>query len=318
MDGAGQASEREVPFRAADGLERVAVVTPPPGETTGVPGVLLLHGLAKPTPVQGPKVVSTLAGEVARRGVCVVRYVPRVTVVVPRRAAEVDFEAELCDAQGAWEVLAAERCVDPGRLFLLGMSLGGVAAPVVAGRVGGVAGIASWGATARRWAEYARDNLEIQLGFAGRPSGQIRRLAALSDGWHRRLAETELSAREILAEAPGLAGIGVSGSGHYERSAAFWRQVVRLDPGETYRGLSCRVLAVRGEADCSAHAEDLDSVVEAATRAGLEAESVVLEGIDHWLLESRGPRESFRREVGDEPRCDRLAEVVAEWIGGCG
>jgi len=317
MDLEGQ--EAEVPFEAGDGMERWAVVTPPAETGVDGPAVLMLHGLATPTPMAGPRVGPGLARELSCRGLRVFRYMPRVNVIPRDEALGVDFEAEIEDAVGAARALAELPGVADGEIYLLGLSLGGLIAPLVSRRVPAVEGISSWGGTARPWADYGLDNLRIQLRFAGRKPAAIERFGGLLARWHELLLHTELSAAEMLATEPSLARVGVAEEGLHERSTSFWRQLVRLDPPSSYQELRCRVLAVRGEADCRAHPEDLGSIGRAAEAAGLEIETVTIPGIDHGLLDAAGPVASFRGEVGELPRCDLVAEVVAGWIrGGAG
>lgn len=310
------AREEVVPFVAADGLERLALVAAPPGTGRATPGVVIIHGLAGPSPPPGPPVMPGLVEELVAAGLGTVRYLPRVYELYPDRPGRVDWQAEHDDAVGAARLLQRQPWLDSGQAYLLGMSLGGVAAPAVAQRAGGVAGIASWGATARPWPEYSVDNFELQLRLLGRSEADIARGSPLLRRWHDLLRDTDLDGAAILAHAPDLDRIGVTAEGRFQRSIAFWRQVARFAPEASYRGLNCRVLAVRGSADCCSHPADHESVVVAARAAGLEAEAIVLEGLDHGLRDAAGPGASARGDVGEAPRAQSLGRVVARWIRG--
>ena len=257
-----------------------------------------------------PRLVDTLN----EQGIGTARYLPRVFELFADRASEVDWRAEIADACGALELLRAQPWVDPEELYLFGLSLGGLVAPQAARRVGGVAGIASFGSTARSWTAYSADNFEIQLRFMGYSSSKIRAWSKLEKRWGELLHETELDGAQILDRAPELKRLGVTDLGRHERSVAFWRQVAKFAPAAAYQGLSCRILALRGSADCCCHESDQESIAIAAEAAGLEFERIVLNGIDHGFRESAGPSESLRGEVSAEPHPEPIGRALARWI----
>jgi hypothetical protein len=255
-----------------------------------------------------------LVGELVDQGIGVVRYLPRVYEWPPDRASAVDWEAELADGVGALHLLRDQPWLDPSQQHLLGISLGGMAAPYVARRCGAVAGIASWGSSARPWPVYAEDNLSQQLRLLQRDEDQIEHLTVLLGGWHQLLAESDMSLEEMVDILPDLGKIGVSERGFRQRSVTFWRQLVRFDPAESYLGLRCAVLAIRGSADCSSHREDQESIISAARAAGLCARAVELEGIDHSYKAADGPLESLRGRLSERAHPEALALEVARWI----
>lgn len=301
----------KVPFLAADGLEREALVTLPEGRGPRA-AVLLIHGLASPRP-PAISVEHLLCVALAERGFGAVHYLPRIASVPPGEAEEVDWEMELADAQGALSLTRNLPRVDGDRVFVFGISLGGIAAPIVAGRDGGARGVASWASTARPWVEYMADNIRVQLSFSGQGTERIEERVRCVEKWFTLLATTEESGEALIETIPKATRYCISAEGYYGRSVSFWRQIVRTDPRAGYAGLDCPVLVVRGSVDCACHPEDFHSVLDAAREAGLEAHGVVLDGIDHNLKPCLDPEASFRGQCAGEPDSGALADVFLEW-----
>jgi pimeloyl-ACP methyl ester carboxylesterase len=297
-----------VPFTASDGVRREAIATRPL-EAGNRCAVLLVHGLATPARRTEDPTASRLAHDLADLGFQVVRYVPRL-LCSPQ--SDVDFHMELADARGALSLTRGLALVD--EVFLLGLSLGGIAAPLAAGP--GLSGLASWGSTARPWPEYIAGTIRIQLGFRRLEPERIESHARTVERWFTMLRSTDADGEALLEALPGASRYGIDARAYQGRSVRFWRQLVQADFRDSYRGLDCPVLAVRGGADCASHPEDHRSILDAARAAGLEAEGIVLDGIDHAFRPCSGPESSFLDDSELEPDCSPLARAFAAWVDG--
>jgi dienelactone hydrolase len=303
-----------VPFTASDGRPREAAVTAPADDGGPRPAVLILHGLAGEPPVD--PIEPVLARALAGHGHVAVHFEPRHFHAA--QDEEVDREMELADAAGALECTAHLPGVDPDRVFLLGLSMGGMAAPFVARTVGGVRGIVAWGSTARPWGEYMADNVRRQLRWAGRDPDRIEALARSALKWCSLLETTERQGEDLVSGLAGARQLGITARGRGGRSVRFWRQVVRTDAASSYLGLDCAVLSVRGSADCASHPEDHRSIIEAARSAGLAARGAVLDGLDHGLRPCPSPEDSYRRRCQGPPEAGALARVLTAWAARLG
>jgi dienelactone hydrolase len=102
------------------------------------PGIVLVHGSGpndRDETVGGTKVFKDLAEGLASRGVAVLRYEKRTKVYGPRVATMKVFtlhDETVEDALKAAALLRTQQGVDPKRVFILGHSLGGYAAPRIA------------------------------------------------------------------------------------------------------------------------------------------------------------------------------------------
>ena len=72
------------------------------------------------------------------------------------RCQDVDFATEVDGFRAAYRHLVSQRKIPPERIFMLGHSLGGMQAPLLAAQVA-PRGIAVFGTVVRNWADYHRD-----------------------------------------------------------------------------------------------------------------------------------------------------------------
>jgi len=301
-------ADQRLAFAALDGSARSAQVHLPAGSPP-FRTALFLPGLQLPGRPRGPAYVARLAGELCGRGLAVVRTRGQWHEPGGTPLEQLDWQGEVDDGCAALDVVKDQRWSDARRLYLVGLSLGGVYAPVVAAR-GGVAGIVSWGATARPWPRYAADNLRRQLTWKVALLQTVAELVGLRRRWHDQLVTTELDGPALFAREPGLTEVGVDETGCQGRPLAFWRQLCRFDPVSAYQGLACPVVALRGAADCACHPEDQQSLVQAAEAAGLQAHAATLPGLDHGLRAAPSPAESCRNGGQGEPQSDVLATAI--------
>ncbi len=308
--------ESVLDFGAADGSPRQALVRLPRGQPP-FPTALILPGLALPGPPVVGGFVASLARELALRGVATLRGQGRWTLAGGTPLEELDWHSEIEDGVATWQLLSQQSWAAPTRRFVVGLSLGGIAAPLLARQVEGVQGILSWGATARPWAEYADATLRQQLAWREVDAEEIERRAELRDWWFRALAAGAQDGEELFAQKPDIAYIGIDGSGYMGRPTAFWRQLSSLSPAQSYVGLDCPICTLRGAADFVCHDEDQRAIVAAARAAGLTAEGATLAGLDHLLGRASSAEESCRLGPGKPPRdLGRLARAIAAWMDG--
>lgn len=249
-----------VPFKG--GLLRDILVTPDRAAKEG-PVVYLIQGYYCGT-MEGVDKASAYHGLVqglADRGVGVYR------VEKPGMGdsqgglacVDTDFETELDAFREGLKTLSAKHGVKPERIVLLGHSMGGVEAPLLAAETKGLRGVAVYGAVMRNWHDYMQDLFRLQsfysmaadpaeneaLAEAMRP---ILNRIFMEDAPLSEIARTSPEAEDLLKQALWWDG----GDQILGRSVTYWRGVGNQRLTAAWRDADAPVLAVYGEVDYAA------------------------------------------------------------------
>jgi pimeloyl-ACP methyl ester carboxylesterase len=116
--------------------------------------------------------------------------------------AQIDYATELDAFRTAYRHLVEVRGADPDRIFMLGHSLGGLQAPMLAAERP-PRGVAVYGTGLRNWADYHQDLNAIQpYLFEGQDPGKLAEAAARSRDMLRLFYFERKAPREIAASKP--------------------------------------------------------------------------------------------------------------------
>jgi pimeloyl-ACP methyl ester carboxylesterase len=242
-----------------------------------------------------------------------------------------DFATELDAFRAGLATLTRDYGVDPGRVVLLGHSMGGLEAPLLAAEGDPVRGVAVYGTVLRNWRDYMQDIFRVQ-GFYSSGADPVE-LATLGEAMRPlldRIFNENVSLRQIAADSPQQAQLlreALEWDGDDQilgRSAAYWRQIAAQPLTAAWRDSRAPVLAVYGEADFAAiddrdHRLIADVVNHYRPGAG---RFVMLAGTGHGFgLDGtrEGARESTRAAGGalpPQPYNPELTRVLADWIDG--
>jgi hypothetical protein len=194
--------EREVTVDAGDvALDGVLAV---PNGDGPFPGVVLVHGAGIHDPDGGlSNVLKDLAWGLATEGVAVLRYAKRLRDHdVPAEEYTLD-NVVVDDAVAAVDELAATDAVSEDSVFVAGHSQGGTAAPQIADRHGGVAGIANLDGAVQQVSDPETPFLQYEFEPDGDLSDeQEAELAALREQL-RRVADGDYDPDEEVVGRPG-------------------------------------------------------------------------------------------------------------------
>lgn len=230
-------TEREVTVGAGP-LAVPATLTLPRGRGPWPGLVLLASGPADRDLTTGPnKPFKDLAWGLASRGVAVARF-DKVTHVHPETGSAPGFtmaDEYLPHAVAAVRLLRRQRHVDPARVFVLGHSGGGKAAPRVAAAEPSVAGLIS----------LAGDTLPLS-----RAAVRVaRHLAELDPGPAASAAAEAVARQAALVEDPGLSPATPAADLLFGWPASYWLDLRGYDPVATAAGLDKPVLLLQGGRD---------------------------------------------------------------------
>jgi dienelactone hydrolase len=244
-DSPPSAVEQEVtigkkPFRLGATLSR-------PSGKGPFPTVLLVHGSGSSDRNHGG-LFKALAEGLVPQGIAVLRYDKRSRVyATKRKPGEWALEEEVLeDALAALAYLRSLPAVDRKRIVVLGYSLGGMLAPAIAERDGGVAGLVILGGPCRPIEQVMDEQLEAE---ARRPNGAY---STSFQAWMEYLRE-----RQVLGRF--MEGKSLPADLLWERSPAYWQSVNKSAPARHRKGLERPMLVLHGAKDVHVGPKDLQA-----------------------------------------------------------
>jgi dienelactone hydrolase len=239
-------SEREVGF-GVEGWKLPGTLTVPRGEGP-FPGVVLVHGSGphdRDETIGPNKVFRDLAEGLASGGIAVLRYGKRTQVHGAKLAEHKTVtlrDETIDDAVAAAAFLAEQKDIDGKRVFVLGHSLGGFAAPSIARRHGKLAGYVVFAGNTRPLEDLVIDQMEyllpLQIPDAEKAKTQIE------------------SIRKQVAELKKLKPGDESTLTLLGAPAQYWLDLRQYDPAAEARRLALPVLVLQGERDYQVTMQD--------------------------------------------------------------
>lgn len=142
------------------------------------PALLLVHGpgaVDRDETVYANRIFRDIAEGLASRGIAVLRYDKR-TKIYGNRMGYMDFTLQdetVDDAVRAVALLRKEPGIDPGRIYILGHSLGGYAIPRIIAKTGKVAGLIFLAANARPIEDVALEQNEYVVHLGSNPPPEV-------------------------------------------------------------------------------------------------------------------------------------------------
>lgn len=243
---------------------------------------------------------------------------------------DTDFATELDAFRAGLKALVETHGVRADRIVVLGHSMGGVQAPLIAAETRQLRGVAVYGTVLRSWRDYMQDLMRTQAFLsADEDPVQGEALGEEIRALLNRIFDEETPLPQIAAQSPRNAELlrtVLQWDGKdtiLARTAAYWRGVDDQRLTAAWKDVAAPVLALYGEADFAA-LDDSDHRMIADVvnhyRPGM-ARFMTLPRTGHGFgLE--GDRESARRANAANPAAPNaapynpeLTKVLADWIG---
>jgi alpha-beta hydrolase superfamily lysophospholipase len=241
---------------------------------------------------------------IAERGFVGLRYDTRGagTTQFGRDVLDLGLSALIDDAQACLDFLRRRHEVDPGRVFLIGHSQGGILALALAvHRRAEPRGIVLMACMGRRIDEVMLDQIRSQA-----------RVIGLSDA-QRAVQEQELKAFVELAisDRPWEPGVLPDHLLGLVRSRKWLREHLENSPTALIARVCCPVLVCQGDKDFQVSAErDAEPLVAAARRAGVDVELGRFPDLDHLFKRVEG--QSRMAQYYDRDR--HVSPALLEWL----
>ncbi len=204
------------------------------------------------------------------------------------------LEEELEGYRSALAQLRQRPDVDPDKIFLFGLSLGGSLAPVV-GDGQNIRGYMVSGACTQTWFEHMLDIERRRLKFTGSSPAQVNEQIKKFSKFYELYYIEKMTPREIEQKYPDMKGLWYDEPEHqYERPAKFYQSVQDLNIEGAWNKVNVPVLIVFGENDWIMSLTDHTRIAEIVNNnhpgnATLE----VMKGLGHNLDRYPSMKDSF-------------------------
>jgi uncharacterized protein len=268
------------------------------------PAVILVHGSGpndRDESVGGAKVFRDLAEGLSSRGIIVLRYEKRTRAhPAPFMTAPFTVDDETTDdAVAAAAQLRERRDVDPGRVVVLGHSLGGMMAPRIAQRSAGIGGIVILAGTARPLEDVILAQTEYLGTLPENSNDAVRsQLQAMRAAIPRirALTPADSDSREPLIGAP----------------ARYWLDLRSYHPAEVARELKIPILVMQGERDYQVTMADFD-IWKRALGGKPNVTLKLYPGLNHLQVTGTGPSRPSEYQASAHVAA-LVVEDIAAWV----
>ncbi len=263
------------------------------------PAVLLVGGIGcySIDQAEGPSAYRDLMYHLTRRGFTTIR-VEKAGVGDSEGGpcAETDFETELAGYAAALAAARSSPWVDPARIVLLGHSIGGIEAPLLAARdteAPPLRGIVVLSTVGIRWYEYELANLRRQLRLQHLAPDSIERAMALKVTCGYRFLLQRETRSALLATEPRCAPYIA-----YPASDAYMQQVAAHDPASAWKPVTAPALVLWGTSDFITSRDEHVQLAEALNRMHRgQATFAEVPELDHYLSRQASQEASLRDPV---------------------
>lgn len=281
----------------ADGARLRTLLSLPDGDGP-FPLLMLIQGITLSSidsPLTDNNPYARLLGPFARAGYATLRVdKPGTGDSEGGPASALDFDRELVGYRAALRSTRDIAAIDRERIFLVGHSMGGIWAPMLADEFD-VAGIAAYGTVFRTWNEYDLENARRQFRLAGDPPSDIHETLQRRAALNTALLVDGLTISEAR-QRPGLDAIlaeefvdGVWNG----RALAFWQQLAAVNIARLWSTAKTPVLAMHGDADFVAARTDHELLAETVRSAGGDAQFIAVPQSDHGFQAAASERAAY-------------------------
>ena len=326
--------EEEVEYTNGD-LKIAGTLTLPPGEGK-VPAALLISGsgaLNRDLELAGHKPFLVLADHLTRLGIAVLRVDDRGVGGSTGSTSQSTSRAKANDVLVGVRFLRAHDRIDPERVGLIGISEGGLVAPLALNRVepGTIAYAVLLAGPGVPGGDLLRQQLRRIAAANGAPQQMIEDLAALQDraleiiGSGMPAQEAETALREVVLEQMAVAPETAQLSGEALETAVsaavesnlspWFRFFIRYDPRPALGGIAVPTLALFGGKDTQVDADQNQSAMEAALAASANQDITIrrFDEMNH-LFQTAVTGSPLEYAQLEETMAPEVLGLIGDWI----
>lgn len=227
--------------------------------------------------------------------------------------AKTTLEDDLAGYRAAIRAALGRQDADPSRLTLVGGSIGGALAPLLAGEFN-VHALASLGGFSRTWAEHMLGHERRRLTLSGSTPAAVNAAMRGFVDFYALYLNSRLSPGEVLARRPDLKPIWYDAPEHqYGRHVRYFEEVQAQNVEAAWDALRVPTLVVWGEYDWIMGRADQERIVQIVNSHGPGlAQLVVVPGMNHHFERYATPLAAFREEGG--LYAADAASAIVDWL----
>ncbi len=228
----------------------------------------------------------------------------------PCLSPEVDMLAEIGGYVAGLKALKEYSFVESNKMFLVGLSVGGVEAPLVAQQVP-VTGLVVINTVAKSFMEYLSDTRRRQSLLRHTPYDELERRLKLNERCNHRLLIEKQTPEQLLKDIPDCSDYIA-----YPAPYTFMQQWAALNLAEEWKKIDAPTLVVYGTSDYISTIADDPYLVEIIN--GFHPGSATLKAIpsmDHYMLKTSSTEENMKRTAATPVEFEPLLlETVKTWL----
>lgn len=291
-----------------------------PKNATKHRAILLLGGLGNAFvehPVADPTGAKNIAYQLTKRGFAVLRVdKPGCGDSEGGPARDVDFQSVIDGYIAALRKLKSDPRIDRNHVYLFGVSMGGVQAPLVAAAES-VRGIGIFGAMSMNWLEYIEGTTKRQLKLGGVSDADITQALKVQIAGWRAILEEGLSPDDILSKANGLSDWSeqVWQEGQYFSGITykFFQQLAKSNIEAAWGKFDGPVISMWGEMDFVTSKEDHQKVADVINaKSPSKATFMVIPNVDHNLRKASSIEDALQQTGGSFSPA--VIDAYAKWL----
>jgi pimeloyl-ACP methyl ester carboxylesterase len=301
--------------RANDALRRT-IITRPRMEGKR-PAVLFAGGIGCYSLDNAPPAVDgyiALIHELTRRGFVVMRVEKSSMGDSEGMPCQLqDFENELAGYRAGMKKLRTYDYVDPERIFLIGHSIGGLVAPVIASEFP-LRGVVALSTAGQKWIDYEDVNARRQFSMKGIKGKELEDKLRMRNACARRLLMDRQSPEDIVKAEPACQEYV-----QYPAHHTYMQQIGALDPAALWKRVTAPVLLIHGTSDFVTDADEHRRIAKVVNAAHPGHATVLLEEhMDHFMRDVASREASMRNVESDaldrQPMQTKVRADIAAWM----
>lgn len=227
--------------------------------------------------------------------------------------SECDLKNEIAAYKASFEKMQQYDFVDNENIIILGGSIGGAIAPIIA-EGQNVKGIISTGGFSTTWYEHILDFERNRLFFSGTKTEQIDSLMKKFTSFYAEYLIKKRKPSEIIKATPAYKTLWYQENDlQFGRPVKYYQQLQDLNIGYYWSKINCPVLVVYGEYDWIMSKAEQENIIQLLNRKKEgTAELKIIPGMNHHYSKYTSPQEAF-----DEPfiKYDPTGfEYMKNWI----